>query len=118
YDEDGFQQGSIVIHLPAREFFDGERLRWDGLSGYSTRDGGLRFLDPSLTEPGQSALLVDRGYLLGYLRRKELALVWTVLGEKLVIGHGAEAPRLAFSRAHILAQDGHLRSSDLLWEAN
>ncbi len=118
YSEDAFQQGSVVIHVPARDFFDGERLRWNGLSGYRAADGHLRFLDPSLTEPGQSALLVDREYLLGYLRRKMLALVWTVLGEKLVIGHGAEAPRLQFSRAHILNYDGRFRSSHLLWEAN
>ena len=117
YGEDAFQQGSIVIHVPARDFFDGERLLWDGLGGYRAGDG-LRFLDPSLTEPGQSALLVDREYLLEYLRRKKLAVVWTVLGEKLVIGHGAEAPRLQFSRAHILDHEGRFRSSDLFWEAN
>jgi hypothetical protein len=87
-----------------------------GQIGYRTGDGRLRFLDPSLTEPGQSPLLVDREYLLEYLRRKKLALIWTVLGEKLVIGHGAEAPRLEFSRAHILNQDGRFRSSDLIWE--
>ena len=77
----------------------------------------MRFLDPSLTELGPSAPIVDREYLLAYLRRKRLALVWTVLGEKLVIGHGAEAPRLEFSRAHILDHDARLRSSKLLWKA-
>jgi hypothetical protein len=118
YGEDSFQQGSITIHVPARDFFNGERLLWDGLSGYRAADGRLRFLDPSLTEPGPSALLVNREYLLAHLCRKRLALVWTVLGEKRVIGHGAEAPWLEFSRALMLDHDGRLRSSELLWNSN
>jgi hypothetical protein len=118
YGTDAFQNGSIGINVPARIFFEGESLRWDGLSGYSGAAGRLRFLDPSLIEPGQSALLVDREYLMDYLRRKNYILVWTVLGEKIVIGNAGGAPRLEFSRAHLLDHDGNLRSSDLIWETS
>lgn len=116
YEEDAYQGGGITVHVPARVFFEGDgRLRWDGLSGYRDEEGRLRFLDPSAAEPGPSALLVDRSYLLDFLRRHELAVVWTVLGEKIFMGGHADAsPRLEFSRAHLLDESGLLRSSDLL----
>ena len=116
YGEDAFQEGSLVIHVPARAFFDGETLLWDGLSGYRSEDGWPRFLDPSVIEAGQSALLIDRAYLLDYLRRTKLALLWTVLGEKQLLGRGAEAPRLEFSRAHLLDREGGFRSSQMVRE--
>jgi len=120
YEEDAYQNGGITVHVPARVFFHGEApLRWDGLSGYRDEQGRLRFLDPSATEPGSPALLVDRSYLLDFLRRHELAVVWSVLGEKIFIGGHADAsPRLEFSRAHLLDQSGVLRSSDLLIPAD
>jgi hypothetical protein len=117
YEEDAYQEGSINILVPARMFFVQEQLRWDGLSGYQGPDGRLRFLDPSLIERGKSALLVDREYLLEYLRREKLVLVWTVLGEKILIGDmGGSAPRLEFSRAHLLDHEGRLRSSEIIWK--
>jgi hypothetical protein len=116
YEEDAYQNGGINIHVPARVFFEGERrLRWDGLSGYRDREGRLRFLDPSAAEPGSPALVVDRSYLLDFMRRHELAVVWSVLGEKIFIGGHADAfPRLEFSRAYLLDQSGILRSSELV----
>jgi nucleoside phosphorylase len=119
YGEDAFQEGSITIHVPGRVFFEGEWLRWDGLSGFRGKDGKLRFLDPSLIEPGKSALLIDRSHLLDFMRRKKLILLWTVLGEKIRIGgNGGASPRLEFSRAHLLDQEGQLRSSAMICESN
>jgi hypothetical protein len=45
----------------------------------------------------------------------KLAVVWTMLGEKLVIrAQPTGARRLEFSRAHMLDESGQLYSSDLL----
>jgi hypothetical protein len=120
YEEDASQMGGITVHVPARVFFEEEgRLRWDGLSGYRDEQGRLRFLDPSVAESGFTALLVDRSYLLDFLSRNEMAVVWSVLGEKIYIGGHADAsPRLEFSRAHMLDESGILRSSDLTTPAN
>lgn len=120
YGEDAYQGGGITVHVPARVFFERYgRLRWDGLSGYHDGEGCNRFLDPSAAEPGPSALLVDRSYLLDFLRRHELAVVWSVLGEKIFIGgHPDASPRLEFCRAHLLDQSGTLRSSELVVSAD
>lgn len=119
YEEDAFQGGGITVHVPARPFFEKETgLLWNGLGGYHDQQGVLRFMDPSVAEAGPSALLVERSYLLDFLRRHDMALVWTVLGEKIVIGGiGAEHPRLEFSRAHLLDPSGELRSSELVLSA-
>jgi hypothetical protein len=116
YEEDAYQGGGITVHVPARMFFEGMKsLRWDGLGGYRDMEDHLRFLDPSAGEPGPSALLVDRTYLLDFLGRHDLAVVWSVLGKKIFIGgHAQASPRLEFSRAHLLDQSGTLRSSDLV----
>lgn len=120
YEEDAYKGGGITVHVPARVFFEGDgRSGWDGLSGYRDGEGRLRFLDPSAAEPGPSALLVDRSYLLDFLRRHELAVVWSVLGEKIFIsGDPDSSARLEFSRAHLLDQSGALRSSDLVVPAD
>ena len=120
YEEDAFQDGGITVHVPARAFFeDGRQLRWDGLGGYHDGVGRPLFLDPSVSEPGPSALLVDRSYLLDFLRRHELAVVWSVLGEKIFIAGAPDpSPRLEFSRAHLLDQSGVLESSDPVIVAN
>jgi nucleoside phosphorylase len=115
YEEDAFQSGGINVHVPARVFFEGEQLRWDGLSGYRDEANRLRFLDPSVRELGSPALLVDRSYLLVFLREHDLAAIWSVLGEKNIIGgHAEKSPRLEFSRAHMLDHTGSFRSSELL----
>lgn len=114
YEEDAYQVGSITVHVPARTFFEDDTLRWDGLSGFRDRQGHTRFLDPSIAEAGSSALLVDRSYLLDFLARQDLAVVWSVLGEKIFISGGPDSPRLEFSRAHLLDQSGILRSSNLI----
>ncbi|HVW37812.1 MAG TPA: hypothetical protein VHB99_10925, partial [Pirellulales bacterium] len=116
YEEDAFQPATLNINVPARVFFEGERqFHWDGLAGYRDDQARLIFCDPSIAEPGPSALLVDRSFLLDFLRSHELAIVWSVLGEKRLLG-GYRAPSsiLEFSRAHLLDHSGILHSSELL----
>jgi hypothetical protein len=116
YEEDAFQKESIKVRVPARVFFQGERqLSWDGLSGYRDAAGRLLFLDPSVMEPGSPALLMDRDYLLDFLHRRDMCIVWGAVGEKIYIS-GQGSPRLEFSRAHLLDKSGTLRSSALKFQ--
>lgn len=115
YSDDSFQAQNLRICAPSHIFFQqDQQLRWDGLGGYVNAEGRLQFFDPSLNELGHPALLVDREFLLEYLRENRFCLLWTVLGEKTIISglSGGEVPRLEFSRAHMLNHDGYLRSSN------
>ncbi|HKM51894.1 MAG TPA: hypothetical protein VJY33_00715 [Isosphaeraceae bacterium] len=112
FEEDATREEVVTIHVPARLFFEGERLRWDGLGGYGLPGEALRFRDPSVAERGRPALLVDRDYVLDYLSRTHQCLIWTVLGEKLIIGQlGENFARLTFNQTHLMDHEVNLSSS-------
>jgi hypothetical protein len=107
---DAYQTEGINFLLPARRFFEAEPLRWNGTSGYLSQTGELIFLDPSVIEPGPSALLTNAEFLKAFLAANDLVIIWTVLGEKLIlVDHNA--PRLTYSRVHMLTAKG-LRSAE------
>jgi len=108
HEEDAYQEGSINLMVPARKFFADTALKWNGASGYALPNGELCLVDPSLTEPGPMALLIESDFLRGFLANNKLAIFWTVVGEKLRIHK--PGPRFVYSRAHILTEKG-LRSS-------
>jgi hypothetical protein len=109
HEEDAYQEGSINVLVPAKKFFNHLPMKWDGKSGYMHPGGRPCFLDPSLVEPGPVALLVEAAFLEDFLSHNNLAIFWTVVGEKLRIVADSW-PRLVYSRAHILTAKG-LRSS-------
>jgi len=53
---------------------------------YEDASGNVRFLDPSISEPGPAAALVDRDQFLKMLDREGLAALWVIAGEKGVYG--------------------------------
>jgi hypothetical protein len=66
---------------------DGMGLRWNGVEGcFFDKVGQLTATDPSVREPGPGALLIRRRELLEFLETHEYAVVWTVLGERRLIG--------------------------------
>jgi hypothetical protein len=80
---------SFDLRLPASDLLTGLGLRWSGNNAdYIDADGKLAAFDPTAHEDGPTALLLRGDLLREYLEREELALCWTVLGEKRVIGAG------------------------------
>jgi len=77
---------TVNIQLPAAELVGWMGLKWRGKDGYFVDSQGddVAF-DPSVFEAGPSAVVVDRGRLVETLNAQELAIVWTVLGEKRVV---------------------------------
>ncbi|KAF2990930.1 hypothetical protein MJC1_02028 [Methylocystis sp. MJC1] len=59
---------------------DGRKLN------YVDVNGNVVFYDPSVTEIGPQAALVDRNAFLAMLEREGLAAVWVIAGEKSVYG--------------------------------
>lgn len=83
---------TVRVTVPARELAQGLGLDWCGQAGmFFDAKGCLMCFDPSVKEAVPGALLIRREILENYLNRTELALVWTVTGEKQYLtGHVRE----------------------------
>ena len=100
--------GNFYMIVPAREFFGLKDLWWDGRDGYRLVDGNTIFRDPSITEGGPAALVADTNELLKRLDRLGLRLLWTLLGEKILLGgvKPGSTPRRTFSQIARIEDDG------------
>ena len=98
--------------VPACAFFSPTDLWWDGRDGYRLINGRTVFRDPSITEAGPASLLADIDELLERLDRLGLRLIWTLLGEKWILGGSQDerAPRRTFSQIAYLDEDGSLHA--------
>lgn len=99
------------MFVPARTFFLPADLWWDGQDGYRLNNGRTIFRDPSVTEAGPASLLADADDFLERLNKLGLRLVWTLLGEKWILGglHDKPTPRRTFSQVVCLSEDGSLQ---------
>ena len=86
------------------------KLRWTGRGAdFVDRESNLAVFDPTAHEDGPTALLARDDLVRRYLNESDMALCWTVLGEKRIIGR--EASRnyqgaLHISGAYTLGEDG------------
>lgn len=105
----------LYIPVPARVFFEPGDLWWNGQDGFLQEHRETVFRAPGVTEPGPSALIVNRDDLLQRLKRINKRLIWTLLGEKLIIGgpHDRRSPRRTFSQVAMLNEGGSIRFSEL-----
>lgn len=79
----------FTLRLPDGAFIRDAKLRWAGeAADYVDPSNKLAVTDPTAHDDGPSALLVREDVLNEYLAREGLAVCWSVLGEKQVIGPG------------------------------
>ena len=79
---DGF-----TLQLPHHRLLKSLGLRWSGQAAdYLDGEGNLAAFDPTAHEDGPTALLVRDDLIREYLSNEGLALCWTVLGQRWVIG--------------------------------
>ncbi|MES1930260.1 hypothetical protein SADO_13433 [Salinisphaera dokdonensis CL-ES53] len=113
WEYDASLPATVDFHVPARRFFEADQLRWNGRNGFSKPDGKTVFCDPSALEGGPPALLADTNDLLSHLEKLGVRVIWTLLGEKLVLN---EAPgdmnRVSFSQNAHLNKDGGITIGD------
>ncbi|MGK3125918.1 hypothetical protein ACCY16_17495 [Candidatus Pantoea formicae] len=102
---DGSVSESINISMPAPWIMEvmGIQLK-DGQSIlYHDADNTLTFWDPSVSQPGRSAGLVDRTAFLEMLQIEGLVAIWAVGGEKNAYSEGygeGFGGRVSFTRLH------------------
>jgi hypothetical protein len=111
---DGSITDNITLHLPARWLMEALDLRLTHGRSILYQDvtGIVRFWDPSVSNPGRSAGLVDRGAFLDLLRRNGFVAIWAVAGEKNAYGEDSEdgfGGRYTFTRL-FHSDGGEIRS--------
>jgi hypothetical protein len=106
---------TIHIYLPCGWIAEAMRLRWCGVDGrYFNQHGDLIAFDPSVEEVGPGALLMNKDRLLEFLQRAGYDILWTLLGEKDIVGGwdypGGWKGRLIINGAFVL-QNGSIRGN-------
>lgn len=77
------------LQLPACELLDGMGLHWNAQRAeYYDSAGRLVAFDPAAQSDGPTAFLIQKDPLEAFLKREDLTVVWTVIGEKRVLGSG------------------------------
>lgn len=93
---------TVGIEVPAPWLSKALDLRM--LSGrrpeFVDRSGTVLFFDPSASEPGPSAALVDRDVFLAMLQREDLRALWVIAGEKDVSSGGTYRQELVGRYSH------------------
>lgn len=75
--------------VPSTFLADGMKLLWNGKEGhYVDAAGELTAFDPFVYETGPSVLLVRKDAFLKFLQENDLALLWTISGEKKAYRNG------------------------------
>jgi hypothetical protein len=99
---------SVNAHVPGRRLVEFFGLRWNPKHfEWVNERGDLIALDPRGTQEGPGAILVRSDAIRRILDDQDLALVWTVLGEKLVVGdHNRSSPRMTIDGVGALDSSG------------
>ena len=114
WEYDASLPDSFSVTVPAREFFSFGDLWWDGQDGYRVFDGRTVFRDPSVTEGGAATLIADAQDLAHRLKAMERCLIWTMWGEKIILGGSIDRshPLRTFSQVAHMRKDGSVEVSD------
>lgn len=81
-----WQGGTVRMTVPTEDLVGATLTRWDGTSGFRAESGPLVFQDPAAVGGGPAGLWIDDVVLAELCTRLDVALVWTVLAERRIIG--------------------------------
>lgn len=107
YTDDCYQESPINILIPNRHLCENYNLSWNSVDGFCF-EGKDFFRDPSILEAGPSSLLMCKEKLGTYLTENNLAIVWTILGEKIASKGHNDFLRLEYSN-HVCLQNDTLK---------
>lgn len=108
------------LYLPDATFGETLGLRWTGEGAdFIDEQGQIVAFDPTAHEDGANALLISQDCLKQFLAENDLALCWTVIGEKMVVGasdrHSQSLKFRKLTGAYLLNEEGlkriHQKSS-------
>ena len=98
---------SLYLEVPSKRFFAPGDLWWNGTDGFASCADKTVFFDPKVTTGGSTALLADIDDLLPRLKKIDYRLIWTMLGEKTILGDSPnKITPLCFSQMAVLNENG------------
>lgn len=110
WEYDATLPASIYLEVPAKKLFTPGDLWWNGTDGFAKVGGPTVFRDPRVKDGGPPTLLADIDDLVPRLDKMGYRLLWTILGEKNILGdHTEKTSPLHYSQWAVLNQDGSLR---------
>ena len=106
---DNSVQGSFNILKPSRFIFENMELKpTEKVAEFSGKDNEIFCCSPSVYEDSKPYLLIRKKPFIDFLERHKLKIVWTILGEKNIIGGNTSDEylgRLEISGALFLGED-------------
>jgi hypothetical protein len=88
---DASKDSTLHILKPCSDLFDKMKLVYSSREGdFTDQSGRLICFDPSAYRNCKSVLLIRKNNLQQYLQENNLQILWTVLGEKNIVGGWAE----------------------------
>lgn len=101
FQETGYDcslEESAQVMLPAKQIVESMRLTWNGTEGHWFDSAGhLVAYDPAVHHDGPHCLLFEQSRLRKFLNDNNLDILWTVLGEKRMIGGNGRGNSAGFS---------------------
>ena len=99
------------LYLPNATVIEAIGLKWTGVGAdFIDKQGRLAAFDPTAHEDGANALLIREDVLSQFLAENDLALCWTVVGEKIIVSEShRNSQSLKFRKltgAFLLTDDG------------
>jgi len=108
FEYDSSTDDRISMYVPADWLCKQMNLAWTP-DGHFLSNGSLTAFDPSTREKGPSALLVDLEAFRKFLDESKLEVLWTLVGEKLIVeSGGGSAERLLLSGVYELLPTGQI----------
>jgi hypothetical protein len=99
---------SFNICLPSKWMVKLMGIKHSTRDGFWVTSGGKEVVcDLSLEEGGRSSLFIEKEFLLKFLNKHHFCLVWTLLGEKAILG-GERGKLQGISGAYLLESDGSI----------
>ncbi|MBL0741079.1 hypothetical protein [Chryseolinea lacunae] len=85
---DKSKESAISFYKPTAFLFENLGMKFSPNEGeFVDKNGALVCFDPSVNNPAIAGLVVRKDILMEYLDRNNLCLLWSIVGEKQIIGN-------------------------------
>jgi hypothetical protein len=104
---------AVHVNLPTKSILDMMGLKSNGIPGeFVDSSGVLVAQDPSVKNGGEGCLVIRKSSLIKFLKDNDYSILWSVFGEKLVLGMNRGPGVLEFGGTYIMDGDKKMESAN------